>query len=75
MASKSKKVLMMLSSQSMVALRGGVVGGAGRGGGRRAARRRGSGSTGPGLPLGRVAVCSALGRYCSGIGEPGNHFW
>ncbi|TQJ34614.1 hypothetical protein FBY36_1858 [Arthrobacter sp. SLBN-122] len=21
------------------------------------------------------AVCSALGRYCSGIGEPGNHFW
>jgi hypothetical protein len=21
-----------------------------------------------------VAVCSAFGRYCSGIGEPGNHF-
>ncbi len=22
-----------------------------------------------------LEVCSAVGRYCSGIGEPGNHFW
>lgn len=32
---------------------------------------------GPGAYLAGVgdAVCSALGRYFSGIGEPGNHFW
>jgi hypothetical protein len=22
-----------------------------------------------------VEDCSAFGRYCFGIGEPGNHFW
>ena len=64
---------MMLSSQSMVRFRSEERwGGAGR---RVADPHRGSGYWAGASDSAGADVCSAEGRYCSGIGEPGNHFW